>query len=47
VPFGSKVAVWPPRGVTMLPVGMNVPGDCASVTCANAAIQSKTTQLFI
>jgi hypothetical protein len=46
VPFGSKVAVWPPRGVIMLAADLNVPGDCASVTCASP-IQSKTTELFM
>src|SRR5262249_9639156 len=28
--FRSSVAVWPIRGVVMLPVGMNVPEPCAA-----------------
>src|SRR5258708_33311043 len=32
LPLGSKVAVWPKRGVIMLPVLVNVPADCAIAT---------------
>jgi len=46
LPLSSRVAVCAARGVFMLLVGMNVPGDCARAD-TTALAKSRTRRLFI
>src|ERR1700761_6171331 len=41
LPFWSRVAVWPDRGVVILPVALKVPGDCPLALKVLSAAASK------
>src|SRR5437899_3763213 len=45
LPFGRRVAVWPPRGAVILPMGLKAPGACALTDSAEVGNAKTSTRM--